>query len=75
MPFFRRALFFFARQTREPAGLLNKIQLGAIDGAITLRRWNMSLLILRVEFESPRILGLFITYEENCLCSPPPISQ
>jgi hypothetical protein len=75
MPFFRRALFFFARQTREPAGLLNKIQLGAIDGAITLRRWNMSLLILRVEFETPRILGLFITYEENCLCSPPPISQ
>jgi len=35
MRFLRRALFF-ARQTREPAGLLKKIRLGAIDGAITL---------------------------------------
>jgi hypothetical protein len=74
MRFLRRAPFF-ARQTREPAGLLKKIRLGAIDGAISLQRWNMSLLILRVEFETPRIPGLLIAYEENCLCSPPPISQ
>jgi hypothetical protein len=32
----------FARQTSEPAGLLKKIRLGAIDGAIILRRRNMS---------------------------------
>ena len=53
MHFLRWALFF-ARQTGEPAGLLKKIRLGAIDGAITLRRSNMSLPILRVEFETPR---------------------
>jgi hypothetical protein len=74
MQFLRRAPFF-ARQTKAPAGLLKKIQLGAIDGAISLQRWNMSLLILRVEFETPRIPGLLISYEENCLSSPPPISQ
>jgi hypothetical protein len=74
MLFATHALFFCATN-QEPAGLLKKIRLGSIDGAITLRRSNMSLPILRVEFETPRILGLFIAYEENCLCSPPPISQ
>src|SRR5882757_6667585 len=69
------ALLFLRDKAGKPAGLLNKIRLGAIDGAITLRRWNMSLLILRVEFEIPRILGRLIVYEENCLYSPPPISQ
>ncbi|PYK09619.1 MAG: hypothetical protein DME65_11600 [Verrucomicrobia bacterium] len=68
----RRGLFFCAT-TRVPAGLFKKIRLGAIDWAITLRR-NMDC-VLRVEFETPRIPGLLIVYEENCLCSPPPISQ
>jgi hypothetical protein len=75
MHFLRPRALFFARQTREPAGLLKKIRLGAIDRSITLRRSNMSLPILRVEFEIPRIPGLITTYEETCLCSPPPISQ
>jgi len=34
MRFFCAARSFFARQTSEPAGLLKKIRLGAIDGAI-----------------------------------------
>jgi hypothetical protein len=72
---FLRCALFFARQTMEPAGLLKKIRLGTIDGAITLRRSNMTLPILRAEFETPRIPGLLLAYEENCFCSPPPISQ
>jgi hypothetical protein len=63
-----RALFF-ARQTREPAGLLKKIRLGAIDGAITLRRWNMSLPILRVQFLKAAIAGFLTAYEEKDPCS------
>jgi hypothetical protein len=59
----------FARQTSEPAGLLKKIRLGAIDGAITLRRWNMSLPILRVEFLKAAIAGFLTAYEEKDLCS------
>jgi hypothetical protein len=58
-----------ARQTREPAGLLKKIRLGAIDGAITLRRWNMSLPILRLEFLKAAILRFLTAYEEKDLCS------
>jgi hypothetical protein len=59
---------FFARQSRGSTGLLKKIRLGAIDGAITLRRWNMSLPILRVEFLKPTIAGFSTVYEEKDLC-------
>jgi len=34
--------------------LLKKIQLHAIDEAITLRRWNMTIPILRVEFATAK---------------------
>jgi hypothetical protein len=44
---------FFAT---KPGGgcLLKKIQLSAIDWAITLRRWNMTIPILRVEFATAK---------------------
>jgi len=68
MHFLPRAVFS-ARQTREPAGLLKKIRLGAIDGAITLRRWNMSPPILRVEFLKVAIPRFLTAYEEKDHCS------
>jgi len=46
--FFASTLFF---PRRNPAGnsLLKKMRPNAIDVAITLRRWNMAIPILRVE--------------------------
>jgi hypothetical protein len=68
MHFLRRALFFLRDKPRS-LGLLKKILLGAIDGAITLRRWNMSPPILRVEFLKVAIPRFLTAYEEKDHCS------
>ncbi|PYI48312.1 MAG: hypothetical protein DMF11_03855 [Verrucomicrobia bacterium] len=53
---FRRQRFFFATKAGGN-GLLKKMRPGAIDGAITLRRWNMTIPILRVEFATAKNAG------------------
>jgi len=45
---------FFSRRNPGGGGLLKKIQLRAIDWAITLRRWNMIIPILHVEFATAK---------------------
>jgi len=40
----------FSATKRLGAGLLKEIRLNTIDGAITVRRWNMSIPISRLEF-------------------------
>jgi hypothetical protein len=53
--FFASALF----PATKPGGggLLKKKRLSAIDRAITLRRWNMTIPILRVEFATAKNAG------------------
>jgi hypothetical protein len=48
--------FFFATKAGGN-GLLKKMRPGAIDGAITLRRWNMTVPILRVELATAKNAG------------------
>ncbi|PYI48941.1 MAG: hypothetical protein DMF10_02855 [Verrucomicrobia bacterium] len=48
--------FYFATKAAGN-GLLKKMRPGAIDGAITLRRWNMTIPILRVEFATAKNAG------------------
>jgi len=50
--FLASALFFATKPGGD--GLLKKIQLSAIDWAITLRRWNMTIPILRVELATAK---------------------
>lgn len=45
--------FFFATKGGGN-GLLKKMRPGAIDEAITLRRWNMTIPILRVELATAK---------------------
>ncbi|PYK11084.1 MAG: hypothetical protein DME61_01710 [Verrucomicrobia bacterium] len=52
---FASTLFFATKP--GGGGLLKKIQLSAIDWAITLRRWNMTIPILRVEFATAKNAG------------------
>jgi hypothetical protein len=47
---FLRRLRFFARPNALAVVFLKKMRLGVMDWAITLRRWNMNSLMLRVEF-------------------------
>jgi len=47
------ARFFPATKSRGN-GLLKKMRPGAIDEAITLRRWNMTIPILRVELATAK---------------------
>jgi hypothetical protein len=49
------ALFFATKPGGY--GLLKKMRPGAIDGAITLRRWNMTIPILPVELATPKSAG------------------
>jgi hypothetical protein len=53
--FFASALFPATKSGGN--GLLKKMRLSAIDGAITLRRWNMTIPILRVEFATAKNAG------------------
>jgi len=46
------ALFFATKPGGD--GLLKKMRPGAIDGAITLPRWNMTIPILPVEFATAK---------------------
>jgi len=56
---FLRAERFFARPTAVAAVLLKKMQPGAIDLAISLRRWHMDHLMFRVEFATAKKGHLF----------------
>jgi hypothetical protein len=49
------ALFFATKPGGD--GLLKKMRPGAIDGAITLPGWNMSIPILPVEFATAKSAG------------------
>jgi hypothetical protein len=51
---FSRQRAFFCATKHDGDGLLKKMRLGAIDGAITLRRCNMTGPILRVEFATAK---------------------
>ena len=49
---FASTLFFATKAGGN--GLLKKMRPGAIDEAITLRRWNMTIPILRVELATAK---------------------
>jgi len=50
---FRRQRFFFATKAGGN-GLLKKMRPNAINGTITLRRWNMTIPILGVELATAK---------------------
>jgi hypothetical protein len=51
---FLQASVFLARRNALTGVLLKKMRLAAMDWAITLRRWNMTILISRVELATAK---------------------